>query len=381
MSKQSDESPPIGLPFLSAEWSDLVVINYKVDPAILHSLVPIGTELDDFEGDYFISLVGFMFRRNKFLGLIPTWPSAHFEEVNLRFYIKRIKDGEVRRAVAFYREVVPSRIIASAARHLYNEPYQAMPMGHRISEKQVTYIWTPKQSEPCQITADRSGEPQLLKNGSFEHFILEHYWGYTQQRDGSTVEYRVQHEPWLYWPVNVCHISDEVKKFYGPRFEDVLNRPPHSVFVAKGSPVAVSWPRRFYGKLKLSQLPPNENVKGWILYDGACGFCSWWIPFWKPTIQGAGYDSAPVQASWVRDNLKMTHLELTQDIRLLFRDGRMMNGADAYLHIMKRVWWLAPIGLILSLPLLRWLTWQFYKNFNSNRFLISKICRLPPEVK
>lgn len=26
----------------------------------------------------------------------------------------------------------------------------------------------------------------------------------------------------------------------------------------------------------------QEPAFGWVLFDGACGFCSWWVPFWGP---------------------------------------------------------------------------------------------------
>jgi hypothetical protein len=38
-----------------------------------------------------------------------------------------------------------------------------------------------------------SGAPEEAAPGSEEEFITEHYWGYTRQRDGGTIEYRVEH--------------------------------------------------------------------------------------------------------------------------------------------------------------------------------------------
>ena len=51
--------------FLTAEWRKLVMINYEVNPEILHSYVPKGTELDFFEGKCYVSVVGFMFLNTK----------------------------------------------------------------------------------------------------------------------------------------------------------------------------------------------------------------------------------------------------------------------------------------------------------------------------
>ena len=121
-----------------------------------------------------------------------------------------------------------------------------------------------------------------------------------------------------------------------------------------------------------------NNVKGWVLYDGLCGFCAWWIPFWQKTIQRTGYDIAPLQTKWVREKLNLNEELLNKDIVLLFADGRRLVGADAYIFGMKTVWWSSPIGYLLSIPPFRQLTWLFYKLFNRNRFFVSKVCRLKP---
>ena len=106
--------------FLTAEWRYLAMLNYAVDPQVLLPRVPAGTELDFFDGQTFVSLVGFLFRDTRVLGLrIPGHQT--FEEVNLRFYVRRgangrTVDGEVRRGVVFVREIVPRWAIAAVAR-------------------------------------------------------------------------------------------------------------------------------------------------------------------------------------------------------------------------------------------------------------------------
>jgi predicted DCC family thiol-disulfide oxidoreductase YuxK len=122
----------------------------------------------------------------------------------------------------------------------------------------------------------------------------------------------------------------------------------------------------------------KNQPKGWVLYDGACGFCSWWIPFWQKTINKTGYDIAPLQAKWVREKLAPDDEILNKDIVLLFSDGRKLVGADAYIFGMKTVWWSKPVGYLLGMPGFKQLTWLFYKIFNRNRFFVSKVCRLKP---
>ena len=70
--------------------------NYEVDPSLLASRIPAGTELDLEDGKCFVSLVGFMFLDTRVLGM-PIPFHVNFEEVNLRFYVKREIDGETRK--------------------------------------------------------------------------------------------------------------------------------------------------------------------------------------------------------------------------------------------------------------------------------------------
>ena len=75
-------------PFLTAEWRKLLVINYEVDAEVLLPYLPVGTELDLFEEKCYVSLIGFMFLNTKVKG-ISAPGLRNFEEVNLRFYVKR----------------------------------------------------------------------------------------------------------------------------------------------------------------------------------------------------------------------------------------------------------------------------------------------------
>lgn len=120
------------------------------------------------------------------------------------------------------------------------------------------------------------------------------------------------------------------------------------------------------------------DPKGWVLYDGYCGFCSWWIPFWKKTINSTGYDVAMLQDEWVKKGMNLSEELVNKDIVLMFADGKKLVGADAYIFGMKTVWWSSPVGYLLGLPGFKQLTWLFYRLFNRNRFLVSRMCRLKP---
>jgi len=106
--------------FLQAEWRWLVMLNFTIDPAVLTPFVPAGTELDTFDGRHYVGIVGFQFLNTRVRG-IPIPLHRNFEELNLRFYVRREDAGEIKRGVVFIKEVVPRGAVAWVARTLYNE--------------------------------------------------------------------------------------------------------------------------------------------------------------------------------------------------------------------------------------------------------------------
>lgn len=234
------------------------MLNYGVEPSVLRPYVPAGTELDLWNGIAFVSIVGFMFANTRILH-VPVPGHRNFEEVNLRFYVRRNVDGEVRRGVTFIREVVPRAAIAFVARRAYNEPYVALPMLHRYGDvasngapSAVEYGWR-YSDRWTKVSVHPTGMGVPAVGGSQEEFITEHYWGYTRQRDGSTFEYRVTHAPWRIWQVDDAQITGDLVPLYEAEFARILDGPPTSAFLADGSPVTVHAPTRLLHTPQLSQ--------------------------------------------------------------------------------------------------------------------------------
>lgn len=224
--------------FLAAEWRHLAMLNYEVDPALLASRLPAGTELDFFGGRTFLSVVGFLFLDTRVLG-IPIPFHRDFEEVNLRFYVRRKgEDGQWRRGVVFVKELVPRWAIAWVARTVYGENYQSLPMRHRRRQGELAYEW--KRAGRWEGLEVRfQGEPYLAPPEAEENFIAEHYWGYAKQRNGKTVEYQVEHPPWKVQRADTAAFEADVATLYGPEFAATLAGKPSTAFVAEGSPIVV----------------------------------------------------------------------------------------------------------------------------------------------
>jgi uncharacterized protein YqjF (DUF2071 family) len=170
----------------------------------------------------------------------------NFEEVNLRFYVRRKADDGWRRGVAFVKEVVPRVAIAAVARWLYNENYVALRMASQVRlpdlpgapRGSVEYRWANGSSWNV-IRAHFEGLPAYPVAGSEEEFITEHYWGYVPQRGGATVEYGVEHPQWRVWRASSAELECDIGKCYGQQYCASLGRRPSSAFIAEGSDVSV----------------------------------------------------------------------------------------------------------------------------------------------
>jgi uncharacterized protein YqjF (DUF2071 family) len=242
--------------FLRARWINLIMLNYEVAPAVLQKYIPPGTELDLWEGKALVSMVGFLFHDTQVRGI--KWPlHVNFEEVNLRFYVKRFNGKEWKRGAVFVSEVVPKPFIALVANMFYKEHYSAMPMRHSITpvnSEASKYLyewkfdgkWNNKIGGIININDLKSILP-----GSQEEFILEHYWGYNKVSTKTTYEYQVEHIAWNAAPMKEPIFEADIARLYGKDFVPYLTRKPYSAFFADGSEIIV----RGFEKIRVDQEP------------------------------------------------------------------------------------------------------------------------------
>ena len=227
--------------FLNAEWRKLAIANYVIDPEVLKKYVPAGTEIDLWKDKCYVSLIGFMFLNTKLLGVkIPF--HTNFEEVNLRFYVKRLENNTWKRGVVFIKEIVPKPALTFIANTIYKEHYETLPMMHNWEEnnlnRTVSYLWKKNEiwhSFMVQATLDSSE----IKSYSETEFITEHYWGYAKVTDSKTNEYEVTHPKWKQYLVTHSEIDVDFGAVYGTDFEFINRIKPNSVMLIEGSEITV----------------------------------------------------------------------------------------------------------------------------------------------
>jgi uncharacterized protein YqjF (DUF2071 family) len=227
--------------FLTAQWKNLLMLNYEVDPAILQPYLPVATELDLWNGKALVSMVGFMFIDTRVIGIRWPW-HINFEEVNLRFYVRHFDGNLWKRGAVFISEIVPKRVIVLIANNLYKEHYRALPMQH-ITEPSDTftkysYEWRLK-GKWNKLSGEVSNRFEDIKPGSPEEFIFEHYWGYNSLSATKTIEYQVEHISWQVAQVTNPVFDADIIELYGEKFVRFLQQKPYSAFFADGSEISV----------------------------------------------------------------------------------------------------------------------------------------------
>lgn len=230
--------------FLKANWENVVMANYEVDPSILKPYLPKGVELDFYKYKTYVSLVGFMFKKTRLFEIpIPFFGS--FEEVNLRFYVRRIEGKKVKKGVVFINETVPFKIVALLANKLYKEHYISIPTKNSISvkaNKDIVYEWK-KNNEWNSISVNTETAQQKIVPDSIEQFIFERYFGYTKLDKDNSQEYRISHPKWTTNKILNHTIKCDFGAMYGASFAPLNNKTPDSIIMAEGSAVTINWKR------------------------------------------------------------------------------------------------------------------------------------------
>ena len=172
---------------------------------------------------------------------------VNFEEVNLRYYVKRIEGEKTKRGVGFIKEIVPKMAITTVANIVYKENYETLKMDHEWREEggylHITYKWR-KKGRWNSVYIKAKTNPGSFPEGSETEFITEHYWGYAQINPSKTNEYEVTHPRWEAYEVVDFELDVDFGTVYGNDFAFINALEPTSVMLAEGSEITVENKRK-----------------------------------------------------------------------------------------------------------------------------------------
>ena len=232
----------------SAGFSELVALNFQIDPRLLKRHVPKGLELRFFEGETYVSLVAMVLRRVKAWG-IPVPFAGGFGEMNLRFYVRR-KDGDgYQHGACFLKDYVSGAAGAWILGSVFKGDFGRLKIKHNNSGfksddpevvPKVDYRWTVGSNTNRIRIVARKKLTRILPNSKVG-FILDNSNEYGRH-GRKTLEYRAQHPRWTIWDAAQANFTCDVKTLFGEEFVKPLSRRPASVFVSGGSNVKIFRP-------------------------------------------------------------------------------------------------------------------------------------------
>jgi uncharacterized protein YqjF (DUF2071 family) len=233
--------------FLKANWENLIMANYAIDPLLLQPYLPNGVELDFYQNKTYVSLVGFMFKNTSLFGIpIPFFGS--FEEINLRFYVRKVDGRKIKKGVVFINETVPYKIVALLANKLFKEHYISIPTKSTINigaNKNIQYDWKSK-GKWNSISVYSEAKKYKIEASTIEEFIFERYFGFTKLNESLTQEYQINHPNWMTNKIIRAEVKCDFENMYGKPFASLNDTIPDSILLAEGSSISVNWERQLF---------------------------------------------------------------------------------------------------------------------------------------
>ncbi|MCU1350294.1 MAG: hypothetical protein JWO56_3324 [Acidobacteria bacterium] len=225
-------------------WHHLLFLHWEVPPQELQALLPLGLDLDTFEGIAYVGLIPFTMTGVRPI-LMPALPGlSSFHEVNVRTYVHQKGKNP---GVWFFSLDASSNLAVAAARATYHLPYFHANIDFAATGSVVpqfsfqSHRDDPRGPMPAHGHFRYSpveGPAAPAAAGTLEHFLVERYILYSVDAGHHLHRARVHHQPYplqraeiheldetLVWAAGVKrpqdppirHYAREVNvKIYGP---------------------------------------------------------------------------------------------------------------------------------------------------------------------
>ena len=120
---------------MTQKWENLLFLHWPVSKESLESTIPEGLEVDLFEGEAWLSVVGFRLSELRIKPFVQI-PWRDFSELNLRTYVR---DQAGRRGVWFYSLDSSDLLAVAGARLLYGLNYRYASIDHNQKNDFIEY--------------------------------------------------------------------------------------------------------------------------------------------------------------------------------------------------------------------------------------------------
>ena len=222
-----------GRPVMHQRWEHLLFLHWEVPAGVLAGLLPVGLEVDLFDGRAYVGLVPFTMAGVRPRSLPSVWGLSNFHETNVRTYV-RTPSG--RPGVWFFSLDAANVVAASLGRFWFRLPYYYAWMTLQARERaegrwSVRYssrrIFPRSPAAMTRIEAETTGPAELAIPGSLEFWLAERYLLYTSSgsdlTDTTLWQGRVHHSAYPLQPARVIALDESAVQGAGVSLPD---RPP-----------------------------------------------------------------------------------------------------------------------------------------------------------
>lgn len=205
---------------LSQSWHHLLFAHWPLPPDMLRPLIPIGLELDTFEGQGWLGVVPFDIRAFKLRGVAPLPFMSAFPELNVRTYV--VAEGKP--GVWFFSLDAASALAVSGARTVYHLPYFNAEMTVRTQGETVIYSSQRRHRDapPAEFQASYrpAGPAYRSQPGALDYWLTERYCLYAADGGGRLYRGDIHHAPWPLQPAEAEIATNSMGLAHGIRLPD-----------------------------------------------------------------------------------------------------------------------------------------------------------------
>jgi uncharacterized protein len=176
-------------------WDDLLFAHWRADATRLRGLVPVGLEIEEYDGSAWLGVVPFELNGLRPRGMYALPFVSSFRELNVRTCVVR----DDKPGIWFVSLDASSQIAVQAARRLYKLPYFHAQISLGRSGGTIVYECVRSERKAFSGSYRGVGDPAAPEPGSLEHFLTERYCLYAEDR-GRLYRAEIHHRPWPLQP-------------------------------------------------------------------------------------------------------------------------------------------------------------------------------------
>jgi uncharacterized protein YqjF (DUF2071 family) len=231
-------------------WRNLTFLHYRIEPSAVQAVLPSSLTVQQFDGAAWLGVVPFSMERIRPWWSPPVPGLSWFLETNVRTYVV---DHQGVSGVWFFSLDASSRIAVHIARRFWYLPYHysamemtsSRPDDNGVSGRILRYqgrrpgCSLPESADyQISIRVDESVEPSAAVSGTLEHFLVERYLLFAEDRQGKMRTGQVHHAPYQLRSVQYCTVQQHLIRAAGVTLDP--DRTPDHVAFSDGVDVRIS---------------------------------------------------------------------------------------------------------------------------------------------